>query len=81
MVKKKFNNPTQVTERKGVQLLIDEPPYTPKSEEKEEIKYSTYNVRVRQDFKEKLYNVKGRTGKSFADIFDMIFEDYFERNP
>lgn len=77
---KKFNNPTQVNERKGIHLLIEDQPKEVISEKKndEKIKYSTYNVRVRQDYKEKIYGIKGRTGKSFTEIFDMIFDEYFK---
>lgn len=81
MAKKTFNKPI-TGERKGLALLIQ----NEQNEKETESYYAQSNyinstVRVRKDFREKIYTLKGRTGKSITDIYDMIFEDYFKKNP
>lgn len=79
MAKKTFSNPTQATVRKGINILIGDVPEVD-NDRVEEI-YVTSNVRVRKDYREKIYTLKGRTGKTITEIYNMIFDEYFNNNP
>lgn len=81
MAKKTFNNPTKVSQRKGLDILINEPQTGEEYHKEDKYSYTTSNVRVRNDFREKIYTLKGRTGKSITDIYNMIFDEYFKKNP
>lgn len=85
MAKKTFKTPTETTERKGLNLLIsDDTDISHKIDKKNyyaQSDYITSNVRVRKDLREKIYTLKGRTGKNIVEIYTMIFEEYFRNNP
>lgn len=85
MAKKSFNNPTEIRDRKGLDLLISDNV----KQEQEPVREQDYsvptyihsNVRVRRDLREKIYAMKGKTGMQITDIYTMIFEEYFKNNP
>ncbi|MDO5666038.1 MAG: hypothetical protein Q4G63_12395 [Bacteroidia bacterium] len=80
MAKKSFDNPLKGTERKGIDMLISDPT---KSEQKKGAtkKYTTSNVRISDEHRVKVYTLKGQTGLSITEIYNMIFDYYFKNNP
>lgn len=82
MAKKTFNNPTKGTERKGLDLLINEPE-DKKNENTGLVKdtYVTQNVQVRKDLMVKIHILKAMDSSTLSKTFDKVFEYYFKNNP
>lgn len=82
MAKKTFNNPIKGTERKGLDLLINEPVVKP-NDNPVLVKdaYVTQNVQVRKDFMMKIHILKAMDSSTLSKTFDKIFEFYFKNNP
>lgn len=83
MAKKDFTNPIQGKNRKGIDILISNNTKVTEqpSSVEPKVTYTTSNVRISDVNREMIYTLKGRTGMSLTDLYNMIFKEYFKNNP